>query len=380
MHLADFCTWNTKKSCIWRQKYWFNATTHQVRSQPGLVNELGRKVFQNGKVPPAIRHSIRFLLELVVNDIPNEISVGVSLSTKLDWTIQRKKLLEEWRAGEPHPGSSVHRPIGVEQEFVKDLWQETQSMAYLSRDVTNLNVLSSLLPTISKGHHGSKNKLRNAELGGGSNLLLWVEPWWHQSRGILSFHWPILPMLLHFCPKVSVCNNQERVRFKSTINTCPYVPEHKLGFRTSGQSLDFWSLLWRKILARGVGQRVIREDLPSWSKNDTLYKATAAGSDPPFGTDHSGSGKRAWMTDIRTLGTDSGQSDLQGGTGVSFWVCQTRLPMPFSPDASPNDIKLRFHLLSTQEEACFEYQILKKALVNTFRGPVGDTQRLFEWA
>ena len=52
---------------------------------------------------------------------PDEVPVGVGLPAEPDGAVAVEELLEEGGAGQPEPGPSVHRPVGVQQQLVENL-------------------------------------------------------------------------------------------------------------------------------------------------------------------------------------------------------------------------------------------------------------------
>lgn len=52
---------------------------------------------------------------------PYVVSVGVSAAAEAHGTVAVEELLEEGAAGEPHPASSVHAPVCIQQQFLEDL-------------------------------------------------------------------------------------------------------------------------------------------------------------------------------------------------------------------------------------------------------------------
>ena len=72
------------------------------RSGPWLVYVAGGEVFQHWQISP------------------DKVSIGIGLPAKLDRAVAVEKLLEERGARQPHPGSSIDRPVSVQQKLIKD--------------------------------------------------------------------------------------------------------------------------------------------------------------------------------------------------------------------------------------------------------------------
>lgn len=53
--------------------------------------------------------------------VPYIISIWIRFSTKTDRAIAMKKLLEKRTTRQPHPHARIYGPVGVEQQFVKNL-------------------------------------------------------------------------------------------------------------------------------------------------------------------------------------------------------------------------------------------------------------------
>ena len=72
------------------------------RGGPWLVYVAGGEVFQHRQISS------------------DKVTIGISLPAELDWAVAVEKLLEKRGAREPHPGSSIDRPVGIQQELIKD--------------------------------------------------------------------------------------------------------------------------------------------------------------------------------------------------------------------------------------------------------------------
>lgn len=59
--------------------------------------------------------------KLIVKDLPDVVSGGVSSPSKAHRTVTVEKLLEKGTAGQPHPAASIYTPICIQEQLLKHL-------------------------------------------------------------------------------------------------------------------------------------------------------------------------------------------------------------------------------------------------------------------